>query len=675
MTALGRATDDRAAAWGLLRRAVMGRLSLVVLATLLCARSAGAACAPVTSANGLCSSMQGNTCFIDGKQCPVVTGSILDFGTKDVVFRQSSSLNVGTGTMTLKAKSLELQPGTALLGPGGTIIVQTTDDIKVLRPSQGSPARIDVADPVAADFISLASSGGTIQINGIVDARGTNTDGSGGSIDVTAANIVVSGEIRTSGGPLGGGGPLLLDAQGGSVNVSGKLDAFGGFTTALDIFADNAITTSGQIDMRSTAPGSDAAQSEIFTNSGSISLGGKIFMQGDEGTDIDGGGSGGELTVRAPAGALTVTAEIEATGAPPDGLGGELEFASGLDTVQSGTILAQGRGSQSDGGFVTFDSQKGLHLGDIDVHGSESLADTGGDLFGSTWCDLTVPPGSIIDARYNGGSITLQAGGQMVIAGALKAGNAIKLDYLTTPPVTSGASFSPPSPLIQQDTSLTPCGGIPLPSCGDGDLDDGEECDDDNTVSCDGCSSTCKSEECGNGRIDCRPSTGTLEACDPGETDLGEICHDDCSRLDNVCGDSFVDSNETCDAGDTNACDGCSATCQTESCGNGIVECQEECDSAERRGLQCHLHPSWCRPAAATARRPATRSATTATRTTATAARTSAARSAAATAPSTWARSATTSTSCAVTTARPPARSRRAATVSSIAARNATTAR
>src|SRR5262249_51927052 len=156
----------------------------------------------------LCSSMQGNTCFVDGKQCPVVNGSVLDFGTKNVVFRQSSSLNVGTGTMTIKAAGLELQPGTALLGPGGTIIVQTTGDITVLRPSQGSPARIDVADPAAADAIQLAA-GGTIRIDGIVDARGTNTDGFGGSIDMTATNVLVSGEIRTGGGPLGGAGPVL----------------------------------------------------------------------------------------------------------------------------------------------------------------------------------------------------------------------------------------------------------------------------------------------------------------------------------------------------------------------------------------------------------------------------------------------------------------------------------
>src|SRR5262249_54420236 len=171
MTAPGRVTAHRAPACGLLRRAVMVRLlPVAAFAALLFARSAGAACAPVSSANGLCTSMQGNTCFVSSKQCPVVNGSTLDFGTKDVVFRQSSTLNVGTGTMTILAGSLELQPGTALLGPGGTIVVQTTGNITVLRPSTGAPARIDVVDPAAANRIELDSATGTIQIDGIVDA-------------------------------------------------------------------------------------------------------------------------------------------------------------------------------------------------------------------------------------------------------------------------------------------------------------------------------------------------------------------------------------------------------------------------------------------------------------------------------------------------------------------------
>jgi hypothetical protein len=143
-----------------------------------------------------------------------------------------------------------------------------------------------------------------------------------------------------------------MDAQGGGITLTGasRIDAFGGFGSLLEITAETAITTAGQIDIRATAAGADAGSFFMLTNSGSISLGGKIFMQGDEGTDLEGGGNGGDLTVLATGGALTISADIEASGAPPDGQGGELLFTSDLDMAQTGLIQAQGRGAESDGG-------------------------------------------------------------------------------------------------------------------------------------------------------------------------------------------------------------------------------------------------------------------------------------------------------------------------------------
>jgi cysteine-rich repeat protein len=69
---------------------------------------------------------------------------------------------------------------------------------------------------------------------------------------------------------------------------------------------------------------------------------------------------------------------------------------------------------------------------------------------------------------------------------------------------------------------------LPEPCCGDGILDAGEECDDGNTTSGDGCSATC-----------------TLEK---------EPC----------CGDGILDAGEECDDGNTTGGDGCSANCTNE---------------------------------------------------------------------------------------------------------------
>jgi cysteine-rich repeat protein len=62
--------------------------------------------------------------------------------------------------------------------------------------------------------------------------------------------------------------------------------------------------------------------------------------------------------------------------------------------------------------------------------------------------------------------------------------------------------------------------------CGDGTVDDGEQCDDGNTTSGDGCSATCTIETvqpvCGNGHVE------TGEECDDGNTANGDGCTSAC---------------------------------------------------------------------------------------------------------------------------------------------------
>lgn len=113
-----------------------------------------------------------------------------------------------------------------------------------------------------------------------------------------------------------------------------------------------------------------------------------------------------------------------------------------------------------------------------------------------------------------------------------------------------------------------------LESCGDGVVDIGEECDDSNLVSGDGCSSSCETEVCGNSRVDFG------ESCDDGNLVSGDGCTAAC--VDEFCGDG-VDNNgslEQCDDGNAVSGDGCSSMCLTEFCGDGVVNNNgtEECD-------------------------------------------------------------------------------------------------
>jgi hypothetical protein len=230
----------------------------------------------------------------------------------------------------------------------------------------------------------------------------------------------------------------------------------GGSGGAVDLTADGSLTVTGTIDIRSTAAGGDGGIMTVLTTSGSITLGGKVFMQGDEGTDAEGGGNGGELNVFSAAG-LTLSTALEISGAPPDGQGGDVFFMSVLDTVQTGTILAQGRGAESDGGSVEFESHKSITLRTIDTHGGEALPDSGGAVQAVAWCDLTVPSGVVVSAEGDKGNIHLLAGGQLTTTGSLRAGSPILLEYRTLQPITAGGTFLPElaTPLIKSMLSLS----------------------------------------------------------------------------------------------------------------------------------------------------------------------------------------------------------------------------
>ena len=157
----------------------------------------------------------------------------------------------------------------------------------------------------------------------------------------------------------------------------------------------------------------------------------------------------------------------------------------------------------------------------------------------------------------------------------------------------------------------------PPPYCGDGALNDDEQCDDGNKVGGDGCSANCLVVEqgyaCPTPGAECESAAicgdGALvggETCDDGNTAAGDGCTETCQlELDFACptpgepcvssvhcGDGLVAGAETCDDSNTAAGDGCSDICQIESgfscplpgahcnaiCGDGLRLGAETCD-------------------------------------------------------------------------------------------------
>lgn len=124
-------------------------------------------------------------------------------------------------------------------------------------------------------------------------------------------------------------------------------------------------------------------------------------------------------------------------------------------------------------------------------------------------------------------------------------------------------------------TAVTTTTGTPMGECGDGTVDEGEECDDGNLGDDDACTSQCLTAICGDGIL----QTG-VEECDGAELGgescvtlgfsggqlgcLGSCVHDTSGCA--MCGDGNVDDGEECDDGNTEAGDGCDEACMSEPC-------------------------------------------------------------------------------------------------------------
>jgi cysteine-rich repeat protein len=153
---------------------------------------------------------------------------------------------------------------------------------------------------------------------------------------------------------------------------------------------------------------------------------------------------------------------------------------------------------------------------------------------------------------------------------------------------------------------------ILIPICGDGIVDQDEECDDGNFNNFDECRNDCTLQFCGDGILDpneecddgennsdtepdaCRTDC-TLPICGDGIVDTGEecdrdpntrrspdnLCRDDCTLP--RCGDGVIDDilNEECDDGNDINDDECRNDCTIPFCGDGILDPGEECDDGE----------------------------------------------------------------------------------------------
>jgi cysteine-rich repeat protein len=142
------------------------------------------------------------------------------------------------------------------------------------------------------------------------------------------------------------------------------------------------------------------------------------------------------------------------------------------------------------------------------------------------------------------------------------------------------------------DTGDT-CEMANAPCCGDGVRTwslalGGEDCDDGNTASGDGCSSVCKNEgsrsvdaDCGDDSLDWESGTGG-EDCDDHNTMSGDGCSSSCLKEGSlveenvyaICGNGGLpQEGEDCDDGNAVSGDGCSSACLNEGRNQCVYVC------------------------------------------------------------------------------------------------------
>ena len=561
---------------------------------------------------GAAASKASDLCPVTADPCVVTADvtvdpdTVLDFGGRALDLRPGSSLSFASGTLTIRARSVRVEPAASILGSAPissfpTLSIVTTGDIRV-EASGTTKGKIDVSGSAQGGIITLAALG-AMQVDGNLLAKGTQTTAYGGEIDLlglcvggpsdgspcaedvpdcgdsvshgtcSGGDRLIQGFINVTAPDVGGDVSVIapqgsITAGGSGINSSGGEDGGG----TIDLEAGGDATISGPLNVNGGGLSGDAGSVTITAN-GAVSVGGAVSGNAG-GSTTEGGGTGADIEITAVTGSLSVTAAISADSGFPDGSAGEIDLSAGTDLLQTAPISAAGRGTDATGGDVTPDAGRNLTLTAIDVSGGTGGA---GSIFGSAGaqallqgqlngdgggefqitaetitvtnrvhadvyadglggavilraCQVTVNAGAVVSSLGLTGENLFQASGPMTIGGTLTSAlNRLEyLDPARLPQIAFGAALTPP-PVIAQNVNLPPC-GTPPAQCGNGVVEDGEECDDGNNHSCDGCSPSCKVETCGNADIECD------EQCDDGARNgtPGDGCDASCRLVGTV---------------------------------------------------------------------------------------------------------------------------------------------
>ncbi len=599
----------------LVRAARGWQLGLALLTALAAPEIGSAACV----ANDLCSAST-NPCVVSGAPKTIDSGCVLDFGSRAVEIRATLKNAVAGGSFALRAGQIllsgkDLQASGSPSVRGGTLRITTTGLFRI-----ESGASIDVsASGNGGSIIVLA---GSLELFGsAIKASGTSALASGGVIDLRATGTA---QIATPLTASGGG-----ESNGGNVIVRGST-----VTVSKTIIVDGGNSDGGSIDLEAT---------------GTLSVtGATTTLRSNGGFADEFAGYGGEISLVSGSD-LSFGGRAESLGASPDGLGGFITLSAlrSLTTLAGSTIVSSGNGSESSGGDVTLEAGFDVSVAGVadvgaggDGFGGNIYLDSGHDVVVTSTGKLTADAGGLagfistgspgllrvdglIDAHGFGGS---GDGGKVTLGGHCGVSLGGTIDVTAIAPATAGTidvlagsislastailratpcgrttgscnrfTMRAGAPVIAAGASVSPSASLALSStialcCGNGRLDAGEQCDDGNTLHCDGCTAGCSIEPtpacASDGNTcteDCSPTLGCRPTRLPDGTacpDEGSVCTTDACRTGVcrhtttlVCNDGLACTGDWC-----HATNGCMTIAYDSRCDDGIECTTNRCD-------------------------------------------------------------------------------------------------
>lgn len=418
-----------------MRRDRYVRLAAAGLALACCA---AASRAHATNENDLCAP-SADPCVVS----TVITatpGSEFNLGQRELRINSGGAIDVGSGTMTIRARSLNMLTGSFLRArptsssePGGIVnlfleqatIVGTID-------ASGSPG----------GQVVLAASG-PVTVSGSIAANARSSSEVGGSLDISAGEANITGTLAAFGGNFEGLGGDVTVTTTGSLTISGTIDATGADGGTIDLDAAPGLDDAGDLIVTKTAiikaeariAGSFGGTIDLSAQGDNVTTGrafvdGQLTAFGVTGSEDTGGGDGGCVSISASGdiAMLDPASTFNVNGGGPDGSGGEIELSTISGAVEArGRLTALSPGVEASGGSVSIDAT-------LDAIVAGPIAASGGEIGGGEVTIASTAAGVLLEkdatvtvaasSAGQGGTICLESG----FAGAAGEGRTVVIE-------------------------------------------------------------------------------------------------------------------------------------------------------------------------------------------------------------------------------------------------------